>query len=293
MHKFKIVIIFLTIRSLSSTAQDLRFNHLTNTDGLSQSVVNCMLEDKLGFIWMGTQDGLNKYDGYSITILKNNPHDSLSLSGNNILSIFEDNEGLIWIGTNESGLSIYNRFSNTFKVLKHNDNNKNSLIDNTIRSITQDAQGIIWIGTENGICSYNKKNNQFTLFNPFENGLKSTRIWQVVNSKKNDNLLWVATFGEGVHVLNKLTKQFTQIKDTTAKGDLKVPNSNKIRTVFEDNNGNLWIGSNSTGLIKYIYRTKKFEYFVEGNGEKTFQMNELEQSNNYQMVTCGLELSMG
>lgn len=248
-------------------AQDLRFNQITNSDGLSQSVVNCILEDKYGFIWVGTQDGLNKYDGYSIEIIKTNPHDSLSLSGNNILSIFEDKAGIIWIGTNDAGLNSYNRFTNKFTVFKHNPTVKNTLINNTIRSITEDENGVLWIGTEGGMCSLDKDRKTFTNYYPHEKGLKSNRVWSIVLSS-NKNQLYVATFGEGLHIFNKKSQQFTQVKDTTKNGGLKVPGSEKVRTVLEDLAGNVWMGTNNSGLIKYQPKINQFQYFVEGKSTK-------------------------
>ncbi|MGE0560694.1 MAG: two-component regulator propeller domain-containing protein [Flavobacteriales bacterium] len=267
MSKLVAYIIFLFIVLQSVLAQDLRFNQLTNSDGLSQSVVNCILEDKYGFIWIGTQDGLNKYDGYSIEIMKTNPHDSLSLSGNNILCLYEDREGIIWIGTNDAGLNAFNRFTNKFTVYKHQPEVKTSLINNTVRSITEDENGVLWLGTEGGLCNLNKSRTAFKNYYPFEKGLQSNRVWSVAQSK-NKNQLYVATFGEGLHIFNKKLQQFSQVKDTTRNGNLKVPGSEKVRTVIEDLDGNIWIGTNNSGLIKYQPTTNQFEYFVEGRGLK-------------------------
>jgi len=250
----------------STFGQNLRFSELSNSDGLSQSVVNCIIQDNYGYMWFGTQDGLNKYDGYTITVIKNNPHDSFSLSGNNIISLCEDNE-LIWIGTNESGLNSYNRFTNKFTSYKYEEGNQNSLINNKVKSITKDEQGIIWIGTDAGLCSFNKSTQQFKRYTS-ESGLTNTRVWSVFQSNQDKDVLIVGTFGGGVHLFNKKTETFNRLIDTNSNGSLKVPKSDKVRTVVEDKEGNIWIGTNNVGLVKYDIQNQLFEYFINGKEDK-------------------------
>ncbi|MBL7884597.1 MAG: hypothetical protein JNL69_11045, partial [Bacteroidia bacterium] len=91
-----------------SVAQELKFTHITSDQGLSMGVVNCVLQDSKGFMWFGTQDGLNKYDGYTITNYKHNQLDSNSISNNFIYSLYEDKSGVLWIGTNGGGLDAFN-----------------------------------------------------------------------------------------------------------------------------------------------------------------------------------------
>ena len=251
---------------LSSYGQNLRFSHLSNADGLSQSVVNCIVQDRYGYMWLGTQDGLNKYDGYTIKVIKNNPHDSLSISGNNIISLCDDNQYL-WIGTQESGLNCYNRYTNGYTVYQSQENNPNSLLNNTVRAIVKDDAGMLWIGTEGGVCSFNQTTQKFTRYT-VENGLANNRVWSLFNSQKNKDILIVGTFGGGVQLLNKKTGQFTQLMDTTSNGNLKVPKSDKVRVVMEDMQGDIWMGTNNAGLIKYHTQTGQYEYFVEGKSDK-------------------------
>ncbi len=215
-------------------------------------------------MWFGTQDGLNKYNGYSISIIKNNPHDSLSLSGNNITAICEDGD-FLWIGTNESGLNLYNRFTNKFEIFQYNENDENSLIDNAIKSIVVDNNELVWIGTDNGLCSYDKNTKKFTRYNEENGSLTNNRVWSLCNSKKEKDILIVGTYGGGVHLFNKKTWKYKLILDTNEKGDLKIPKSDKVRVVMEDSKGDIWIGTNNVGLIKYELSTQSYEYFFEGN----------------------------
>ena len=94
-------------RPCCALSDDIRFEQLFLEEGLSQSIVECIAQDHQGFMWFGTEDGLNKYDGYRFTILRNDPDDINSISYNHILSLYTDSNGIIWIGTFDSGLDRY------------------------------------------------------------------------------------------------------------------------------------------------------------------------------------------
>src|SRR5690349_806176 len=96
-----------------SGPQNVKFTHINTRDGLSQSTVTCILKDRYGFMWFGTEDGLNKYDGRRFTIYRKSLSDKKSLAGNSISALYEDKAGSLWIGTKE-GLSRYNRTDDTF-----------------------------------------------------------------------------------------------------------------------------------------------------------------------------------
>ena len=94
--------------------QQTPFKHISIDDGLSQSAVHCLLQDRQGFVWLGTQDGLNRYDGYGFKIFRHDPQDSLSISDNWIQTIYEDRNGRLWIGTDGDGLNCYDRETQSF-----------------------------------------------------------------------------------------------------------------------------------------------------------------------------------
>jgi ligand-binding sensor domain-containing protein len=109
------------------TQTSLKFKHLTVKDGLSNDFITSMLQDRKGFIWFGTQDGLNKYDGYSFTSYKYRPHDSTSISHNLIFKAWEDKQGLIWIGTPEDGICKFDPATEQFTTY-HPPQSKNSIL---------------------------------------------------------------------------------------------------------------------------------------------------------------------
>ena len=126
------------------------FEHFSSAQGFSQGVVFSILQDSKGFIWLGTANGLIRYDGYETKIYKYNPDDEKSLSYNGVISIYEDRSGTLWIGTEGGGLNKYNRETDKFTRYMHDPNDSKSLSNNTIFGILQDRSGNLWIGTNGG-----------------------------------------------------------------------------------------------------------------------------------------------
>jgi ligand-binding sensor domain-containing protein len=168
---FCIIYLFLIITLLSqgkSQAQVLsentKFKHLSVDDGLSDNNVSAILQDKEGFMWFGTGDGLNKYDGYKFTVYRHNPNDTNSIGPGNITSIIEDKEGFIWIGTSGS-LSILDKKTGNFKVYKNEPKNPNSLSHNLVNGIIEGREGDMWISTYGGgLNKFDKKTGNFLVY---------------------------------------------------------------------------------------------------------------------------------
>ena len=137
-------------------SEQITFNRITTENikiekGLSQNSVFCILQDQLGYIWFGTWDGLNKYDGYNFYFYNINN----GLSGQTINSLFEDKKGVIWIGT-DKGLNKFDRKKQSFTQYLHNAENPYSLVDNNITSIAEDKNENLWIGTRHGLSKFDK-----------------------------------------------------------------------------------------------------------------------------------------
>src|SRR6185295_7919324 len=127
--------------------QNLKFQHLNPALGLSESNVTCILQDSRGFMWFGTQDGLNKYDGYNFTVYRNDLRNSSSISSSIITEIMEDAEGNLWIATG-GGLNKFQRETEKFVRYVHDKNNDHTISGDNVTSLLQDRQGSIWIGTD-------------------------------------------------------------------------------------------------------------------------------------------------
>jgi ligand-binding sensor domain-containing protein len=116
--------VILLLRPQFLNAQEIEFKHLSIENGLSQTDVNCVLQDQRGFMWFGTQDGLNMYDGYTFSIFRHDPADSNSIADNYISSLFEDRSGRLWVGTN-GGLNLFDAKTKTFERYQNELQNQN------------------------------------------------------------------------------------------------------------------------------------------------------------------------
>ncbi len=180
-----------------------KFEQISVENGLSSNDILCILQDSKGFLWIGTENGLNRYDGYNIKEYKNNAEDSNSISSNHILCLYEDpadNGKVLWIGTKYGGLNRYNQELETFTHFEYNPLDSNSLSYNAVRCIYKDSKGIYWIGTGNGGLNE---------FDPLTRKFKHHRhdpydafslISDNVSSVCEDHLgnLWVGTEGRGL-----------------------------------------------------------------------------------------------
>ena len=137
---------------------------LNSSSGLSQNSVQCILKDRYGFMWFGTQDGLNRYDGYKFVVYKHLHKRPGSLPANNINALCEDSDGNIWVGTRLGGLSKYNRAKDSFITFKHDSLDVHSISENTINVIYSDKRSNLWVGTTNGLNLYDKKTGTFKRF---------------------------------------------------------------------------------------------------------------------------------
>jgi len=156
---FLVFFLFLQIQFFSLIIpQTLKFKHLTVKEGLSNNKVNTLIQDKNGFIWLGTEDGLNRYDGYSFKVFRNIPDDSASLSDNSIWSLYEDNEGHILVGTKAGILNEYDPILGKFSRIKFQSFNQT---ENSIKTLYEDRKGNIWIGTyKEGLYKFDRKTNK-------------------------------------------------------------------------------------------------------------------------------------
>ena len=163
---FFLILLSGSILLASGQTTNIRFDRLGTENGLSQSHVKCILQDSRGFMWFGTRDGLNKYDGYRFTIYKPDTSKN-TISNGYIWDIVEDKKGNIWIATMGGGLNKYDYKANRFTHFKNQPGNLNTISSNLVSSLATDRNGNIWIGTEDaGACTYNESTGKFTRYTP-------------------------------------------------------------------------------------------------------------------------------
>ncbi len=229
---------------------DFKFDRISTEDGLSQSTVFCITQDSKGFIWIGTQGGLNKYDGYNFTVYKYNPFDSTSLSDNWVQAIVEDTSGNLWIGTHSSGIYFFDRDKKVFIDYRNNAYDNNSLVNNRVWTLYQDKDGYLWIGTSGGLDKFDIKNKTFTHFkhdpnNP--NSLSQNAVNAIYEDK--DSIMWLGTWGGGLVRFDRFNNTF---KNFLFESGNPYHHDSRIKAIIEDRiDGQLWLGSIREGLIRF------------------------------------------
>ncbi len=240
----------------------LQFERLTVNQGLSQSGISCILQDTQGFMWFGTQDGLNKYDGYNFTVYKHDELDSYSLSDNWINSIYEDKFGTLWIGSDSGGLNKFERQTEEFTHYQHDPDNPNSLGANRVLSIYEDKSGSLWIGTDSGgLNKFERQTEQFTHYthNTHDpNSLGNNTVLSIFEDKLG--IFWIGTNGGGLNKFDRETGQFSHY--TYDPADSNSLSSTSVLTIYEDLSGSLWIGTNGGGLNKFDRETGQFIHYT-------------------------------
>ena len=237
----------------------LKFKHLSLEEGLSQSSITCILKDSRGFMWFGTEDGLNKYDGDNFTIYTHIPNDDKSLSSSYINTIVEQEDGFLWIGT-KNGLNYFNPINEKFIRYVHDPDNPNSLTNNGINALLKRKDGSLLIGTANGLNLFNSKSG-FSKYSPVTG---SSHYYIVSLAEDKDGEIWVLS----AEMLEKIKVDNRSFSEASFQKSLK--NSTKY-SMFLDSL-NIWIGT-SKGLIKYSLSKKTvsssvFNGINESTGEK-------------------------
>lgn len=254
MSKRSLLIVFLFFYTAIVYGQ-LSFDHISISSGLSQSTVLSIYKDSRGYMWFGTRDCLNRYDGRSIKIYKNNPKDTSSISTNDyIYSIYEDRSKNLWIGT-QDGLNRYIPESDSFERIKYHPKEKNSISDRIVLSIHQAKDGKLFFGTNYGLSILRtpKARNFKKLYQ--KDGLAGNIIYGLFEDSKKR--VWIGTT-TGLSVLtfknNKpyLKSYFHQ------KGNINSISGNSIKSIAEDAEGNIWIGTETSGLNKFIESSQSF-----------------------------------
>lgn len=234
----------------------LSFEHLTSNEGLSQSNVLCILQDSRGFMWFGTQDGLNKYDGYEMKVYRTDLSNHNSLSNDYIRDITEDKYGNLWLATWGSGINKFDRKSEKFTSFQHNPNNPAGIASNFINGLFTDHEGIIWLSSESGLMTLDPGSNKFTLFTHSASDPKSISS-NVTSSVMEDSRhnVWIGTTGDGLNMFDRKTRTFRHFNNIPGKNSIA---GNTISSLFEDTRGNIWIGTSGNGVSIYDPATGTF-----------------------------------
>ena len=247
---------------LYAQTSEMRFEHLSLQQGLSDGIVTCVLQDRKGFLWVGTEDGLNRYDGYRFIVYKQSPTRSHRLHSSHILSLYEDHQGVLWIGT-EEGLHTYNRSTDRFTPHGTEENDPNGLKNHDIQVIYEDTTHRLWIGTGEGVYIYDRA--QQTFVRPFTHlanklSLQHDNIQTIYQD--HAGILWFGTeSGLYHHDGNHLARYAHDPEGPDSLGH------DEVNAIYKDHLGTLWIGASEGGLYRFDQETGRFRSYQTEPGD--------------------------
>lgn len=231
---------------------------------MTQNTVWCITRDNLGFLWFGTKDGLNRYDGYRFKTFRHNPDDAKSIGNNFIRSIFVADDGLIWVGT-DAGLYIYNSIDESFTQFSTPTLNGHT-IDKEVNDIKSDNSGNLWIAVNwQGLFKYNLHSQKLILFHADagnKNSISSNFIWSICVDR--DEIVWVGTHQGGLNRFNPKTEQFDHFK-------INFNSENEdIYKIIEDGPKNILVGTSNGGVYSFDRITRQFTPFISESPNSLF-----------------------
>jgi ligand-binding sensor domain-containing protein len=283
-----ICILYVTLHASDLNGSDFKFDHLTMEQGLSYNAVEVIIQDHKGYLWIGTRNGLNRYDGYEIKVFSHDPDNPHSLRDNVIEAIFEDRLGTLWIGTQNGWLEKYDRNTGQFSHYQ---------LGTHVQSIMEGNDSTFWIGTlDPGLIHFNPTNSDTSIVRTFRN-IKSIledqqrKVWVVSPNRgvgKYDpvskhfkivnvgasvgsaielgpGMFWFGTYHDGIIEYNSETREKrVRRHDPENKNSIS---GNNISSLYRDKSGRIWIGTVEDGLNCFEPSKNLFTHFRHDPGD--------------------------
>jgi ligand-binding sensor domain-containing protein/signal transduction histidine kinase/DNA-binding response OmpR family regulator len=251
--KISSLIFYLLISVTNISAQQFYFKHYNVENGLSNNSVSCSIQDRNGFLWFGTINGLNRFDGYSFKIFRHNTEDSNSIGSDFIRCLYEDKKGNLWVGT-KKGIYIYNTISEKFRLFP-----QTSL--GNVTDIKADSDGKLWLISNFNLYSYESNSGKIK---PYILDKESGTISSIAIDKENS--IWISTS-------SGLLKKYIPLLDSFISFS-KVNKSHKeddfrIAKIYPLNKGSLLVGTITQGVKLFDMTSKSFQDIVNSNPDKT------------------------
>lgn len=240
-------------------AEDLgldRLEHFTTEDGLSQNWVLHLTQDRAGFLWLSTDNGLNRFDGLDFKVYNHDPEDPHSISDSFVICVFEDRAGDLWVGT-RNGLNRLDRFTDRFERFLPDPTRDDSLSDHFITDIEEDQQGILWVATLDGLNRFDRETGGFRQFlgDPEDSGsLGSRGPLRILRTRAGD--LWFGGAGETLHRFDRDQDRFERFPLVETGGQAK-----NVWALAEDATDGFWVGTSGGDVIHFDPHTKGHRRF--------------------------------
>lgn len=235
----------------------LKMDRINRSHGLSSNRTSSIVKEKDGFVWIGTDNGLNRYDGFDFKVFN---QQNSNLNSSSITDLLLDKNGSLWVATLNGGLNLYQPESNTFQVFKSNKQNQKALPSNNIRTLFEDSEGKLWVGSEGGLSWYEESTQSFKTYN-HDKSVASSLNNDIVTSIFEDaqGHLWIGTFGGGLKKLSRTTQDLVSIQSAS---DIQTDFIHTLDALDEET---LLVGTKGSGLLKLDKNSLKFSDFFTGD----------------------------
>ncbi len=259
--------VVLTSVLFPRNTSDIKFERISRENGLSQLSVNYIIQDKKGFMWFATQDGLNRYDGYGFTVYNHDRDVPASISANHIRAVLEDpDDGIMWVATSGGGLNKFDPVTGTFTRYRHDPKDPTSLGGDSVFSLYQDSRGVLWVGTlGGGLNKFNKNRGTFTHYkhaptNPYS--LSNDIVRAIFEDSKG--VMWIGTYGGGLNQFDREKEQFIHYRHDLHRPDTL--SDDRIMNIIETKTGLLWIAMDGGGINSFDPTTGIFTRYQHDVG---------------------------
>jgi len=252
-----LLLCFISPIDIFTQTDQIPFENISVDQGMP-TVVNYILQDKIGYLWFATNSGLYKYDGYSLTSYKHDLNDPNSLIDNSLTILYEDEEGILWVGT-WLGIEKFDRINNTFIHYTPNPSLIGNGRSNNVWTICEDNFGMIWIGTGDGLYKFNRTNEKFLSlrYNSTDtNSISDDQFGSIY--KDNEGSMWFGT-QVGLDRFDFSTGKFIHywIDPNNRNKSFDIASKHRINTIYGDDSGKLWLGTNG-GLVEFNPKLETF-----------------------------------
>lgn len=255
------------------------FSQFTTKDGLSSNSINSVIQDQKGFLWIGTEDGLNRFDGYSFKVYRNKRGDNSSLSNNFIWSLCEDKDGMIWIGTDGGGINGFDPVTEKFVRFVYDEKDDNSLSSDIVQNVFVDSKNNLWTSTwGGGLNLYERGTNSFKRYkhNPGnEMSIGSDKIFFVFEDSKSR--IWIGTEDGGLNLFDDKSQSFIRFKHNPL--DNKSISFDNVTSMLELNDGSYLISTSGGGINQFFFEHNKFVRLNTGEFKNIWKIS-LDRNND-------------
>ncbi len=251
------------LSSIEAVAQSRspHFTRISVEDGLPSASVHATLQDSYGFIWLGTESGLARFDGYEFVTYHFDSEDPTSLSHNDVRALALDRSGRLWVGTDGGGLNLFDPVTRSFSRFGNDPLASDSLSHDRVRTILEDRSGALWIGTDGGgLNRLDPGGSSFTRLQHSagdRRSLSDDHVTEMIELRSGE--IWIATNGGGVSVFDPETGRFRHYRHDPE--DPLSLSSDAVRTLFQDYDGTIWVGTYDAGLNRFDPSRASFERF--------------------------------